>query len=30
MADERIAWYSQTGKNTVSDTDIILIRTLRF
>ena len=23
MADERIAWYSQTSKNTVSDTDTL-------
>ena len=25
MADERIAWYSQTGKNTVSDTDKLMV-----
>ena len=25
MADERIAWYSQTSKNTVSDTDTLMV-----
>ena len=25
MADERIPWYSQTSKNTVSDTDKIMV-----
>lgn len=25
MADERIAWYSQTGKNNVSDTDKLMV-----
>ena len=25
MADERVTWYSQTSKSTISDTDIVMV-----
>ena len=25
MADEKITWYSQTSKNTISDTDTVMV-----